>query len=199
MLWMRSAVRDAAALGRTALRSSSRNCSCHLHPLSPSPSSSTSIRSRLPAASTASPLLPQPSSLRRAFHASSPALRSCAGTAPHLRFALFPSHAPAGTRPTLTLSSILPASTATSAPFRHPQLLLTQALRTFSSNTMDQPNAASKRKQPPTSNNADRPSKQVRRPSPPPMENGNKHLGNGVAASAADTPNGYGSPKHDDE
>lgn len=31
------------------------------------------------------------------------------------------------------------------------------------------------------------------------MENGNKHLGNGVTASAADTPNGYGSPKHDDD
>ncbi|KAF2173767.1 hypothetical protein M409DRAFT_16040 [Zasmidium cellare ATCC 36951] len=57
--------------------------------------------------------------------------------------------------------------------------------------------AAAKRKQPPTSNSSERPSKQVRRPSPPPMENG-KAVGNGVPASAADTPNGYASPHTDD-
>ncbi|EME42327.1 hypothetical protein DOTSEDRAFT_133290 [Dothistroma septosporum NZE10] len=59
--------------------------------------------------------------------------------------------------------------------------------------------ATTKRKQPPTSSTTDRPSKQVRRPSPAPMENGTKAVGNGVPASAADTPNGYGSPKADEE
>ncbi|KAK4613531.1 Pro-apoptotic serine protease [Fulvia fulva] len=67
----------------------------------------------------------------------------------------------------------------------------------YKSDAMD--HAATKRKQPPTSSASDRPSKQVRRPSPAPMENGTKAVGNGVPASAADTPNGYGSPKADEE
>lgn len=68
---------------------------------------------------------------------------------------------------------------------------------------MDQ---AAKRKEPPTSSSSDRPTKQVRRPTPPAMENGgvsgsgkSLKVANGVTASAADTPNGYNSPGHEEE
>ena len=68
--------------------------------------------------------------------------------------------------------------------------------RTFA---MDHQNQTTKRKQPPTTN-SDRPMKQVRRqPSPPPPMEENKPHRNGISASQNETPNGYGSPREEED
>ena len=82
-------------------------------------------------------------------------------------------------------------SPATAQRIIHRELHSTRAF------TMDHPASAAKRKQPPSPSSG-RPSK--RRPSQAVGEmDGNKLHTNGVPVSANDTPNGYGTPRHEEE